>query len=138
MRAMALSSRPNFRPRDLARLDRVAHLALAPGQLRSAGLYLHKYHAPRRAITETVEHHEIHRTAEEPRILGIERETRQVGHELLEHLSGRDCLAALHRVRANRPRVPDAPDEKPEKGDDDADGQAGDQPERSDGRHTAH
>ena len=77
--------------------NRVADEPLARRQLGGAGLHLDEHDASQIALVEPVEHHEVHGSAEELGVLGIEAESGEVRHELLVDLPAR------HRSTLQRP-----------------------------------
>src|SRR6266496_5108540 len=89
-------------PGDLMGPHHVADLSLPTRQRRPSRFDLQEHHPAQLAVVETVEHQQVDGTAEKAGVLGIEPELRQVGHELLVYLAGRDGVAALHGVLADR------------------------------------
>src|SRR6185503_15230417 len=86
---------PQLHPRHFTRLDHAAYLPLPLGQCTAASFDFQKHHPLYLARCEAVEHHEIHGTAQKTRVLGIEAELRQIGHQLFVHLARCHGEAAL-------------------------------------------
>src|SRR5437764_14518680 len=82
-------------PGNLTGPHHVAQLSLPTRQCRGACLDLDEHDLAQLAVVETVEHQQVHGTAEKAGVFRIESELRQIRNELLVHLAGRDGLAAL-------------------------------------------
>src|SRR5262249_40523193 len=77
-----------------------------------AGFYFYEHDSARVPIAETVENNEVHRRTDEPRILGIELELREMWHDLLEDLTCSHRLAPHNGILTHIPCVPDLPNQK--------------------------
>src|SRR6266487_1278763 len=105
---------PSLEARSTRRPRPAPHRApAAPGRsVRVAGLHFHEQDAAQRALIEAIEHHEVHRTAEEAGILGVKAEAGEERQELLGDPASDHGLTAEDRILADRAGVPPLPGEE--------------------------
>src|SRR5215213_2875320 len=76
-RAWRQFPRADLRPFHASVADGIADESLARGEPRSAGFHFDEHDPPQVAFIQAVEHHEVHGTSEELRVLRIELKVRQ-------------------------------------------------------------